>query len=231
MPTLSHFTKLLTPLLYTLQNNALFFSLFSSQQGGHDSSSSFLFFSCAFLFLTPLVWTVPLQRGRLFIREEIARLVRAQKIMLLHLHVLRRKLFLELETVHRRRGGQKARTLHNPRRWNRRVVGTVVVVVGILFVQDRAGVAVGRPIFETPQNLIALVKAFVTQLLGLGSKNGGFTKWVTILQCYHLFLHRNIAFSVALFLQHQPWFQFLYLPTQQTNLLILFPEKNSPTKN
>lgn len=46
----------------------------------------------------------PLQRWSLFIRKEIAGLVGAEEVVLLHLHhVLRLIRFLKLQTVHRRR--------------------------------------------------------------------------------------------------------------------------------
>lgn len=147
----------------------------------------------------------PLQRWSLFIRKEIAGLVRAQEIVLLHLHhVLRLIRFLELQTVHRGRF-----------RWQQQIFGYGAALVVVLLVQDCARIAVGRTVFEvhweqrSASETIVVVETLVVQLfLGFPTRFAlalFHRRFVFRVRHHYLLLHWNPFF--------QPQFKLLYLQT------------------
>ena len=131
----------------------------------------------SFLSLGPLVRTIPWKGRSLLIREDIARLLCAEEIVLLHFHILRRERFLKLKAVDRRgrRQRRRGRAIEGPHelllilkhpRWRNSRVRAVILV------QDRARVAVRGAVFEVIHRekwgcSKWLVEAKV-QLLGVG---------------------------------------------------------------
>lgn len=125
---------------------------------------SFLFLFFGFSVPLILAGAVPVKSRSLLVGEEVAGLFSAEEIVLLDLHELGlvRRRFLETaaETVHGRwRGRRRRRHVHQLVGLQRR--NPSILCVCNVFVQDRARVAVRRPVFEIQWEHVRHLKHFV----------------------------------------------------------------------
>lgn len=151
---------------------------------------SFLFFFIILLFfldplhLIPLIRTVPMKCGRLFVSKEIAGVLCTEKVVFFHLNELRLISFLatiqnaprisKLKAIHRRRRGIR-RTVESEGRSRGHDQLIIIIIIGLksprwgLFVQNRTRVTVRWAVFHVctswnPSSIAVLVEAFIVEV-------------------------------------------------------------------